>query len=74
MEFDVDQNRVGTRWTVVLRRDGVPVLSRAATTHAPSGSFEVRSVIAPGSPRTHVAAIARAAGSREVCTAVATLA
>jgi hypothetical protein len=73
VEFEVDQNRVGKRWSVVLTRNGVRVASRVATTRAPSGSFEVRRVIAPGSPRTRVVAVARAAGSGEACRAFATL-
>jgi hypothetical protein len=75
VEFEVDQNRVGKRWGVVLKRNGVRVLSRTATTRAPSGSFEVRALIAPGSPHTKVTAVARrAVKGGEVCRAVATLA
>ena len=74
VELEVDQNRVGRRWGVVLKRNGTAVLRRAATTTAPSGSLEVRAVIAPGSPRTTVAAVARAVVGGEVCRATATLA
>jgi hypothetical protein len=74
VEFEVDQNRVGTRWGVVLTRNGTRVLSRGAVTLAPSGSFEVRRVVAPGSPSTRVSAVARAVGSGEICRAVAVLA
>ena len=73
VEFEVDENRVGSRWGVTLKRNGKVVRSRAAVTRAPSGSFEVRAVIAPGSPRTRVAAVARRAATGEVCRAVATL-
>lgn len=74
VEFEVDQNRIGRRWGVVLKRNGAAVVRRAATTTAPSGSFEVRAVIAPGSPRTTVAAVARAVRGGEVCRATATMA
>ncbi len=73
VEFEVDQNRNGKRWGVVLTRNGTRVLSRSAVTRAPSGSFEVRDVVSPGSPRTRVTAVARAAGTGEVCRAVAVL-
>jgi hypothetical protein len=73
VEFEVDENRNGKRWGVSLKRNGTVVRSRSAVTRAPSGSFEVRAVIAPGSPRTKVAAVARRAATGEVCRATATL-
>jgi len=42
VEFEVDQNRNGVRWRVVLFRNGTRVASRAAVTRAPSGSFDTR--------------------------------
>jgi hypothetical protein len=72
-EFEVDENRVGKRWNVVMNRNGARVLSRKATTRAPSGSFEVRAVLSPGRPRTTVTAVARRAATGEVCRATATL-
>jgi hypothetical protein len=75
VEFEVDQNRVGKRWGVVIRRAGTRVVSRSATTTAPSGSFEVRALVARASSGgTRVTAVARAVGTGEVCTAAATLA
>ena len=41
-EFEVDQNRNGVTWNVVLRRNGNVVVRTTATTRAPSGSFELR--------------------------------
>jgi hypothetical protein len=73
LEVEVDENRVGSRWTVVANRNGRRVLSRTAVTRAPSGSFEVRRVIAPGSPRTRVTAVARRAATGEICRVTATL-
>lgn len=72
-EFEVDENRVGKTWSVVMNRNGSRVVSRRAVTRAPSGSFEVRAVLNPGSPRTTVTAVARRAATGEVCRARATL-
>lgn len=73
VEFEVDENRVGSRWNVAINRNGAPVVRRAAITRRPSGSFEVRRVVAPGSPRTVVSAVARRAATGEVCRARAVL-
>ena len=73
VEFEVDENRHGSRWGVALTRNGTRVVSRAAVTRAPSGSFEARAVIAAGSPRTTVTAVARRAATGEVCRATAGL-
>ncbi|WP_217915857.1 hypothetical protein [Miltoncostaea marina] len=73
VDFEVDQNRDGRRWGVVIRRNAARVLARAATTAAPSGSFEMRTVVAPGSPRTRVTAVARARRGGEVCRAAAVI-
>lgn len=73
VEIEVDENRVGSTWSVVANRNGTRFLNRTAVTRAPSGSFEVRRVVAPGSPRTRVAAVARRAATGEVCRITATL-
>ena len=41
-EFEVDQNRVGRRWHVKIRRNGVLAFDGIRVKLAPSGSFEVR--------------------------------
>ena len=46
VEFEVDQNRNGVRWAVVLHQNGAVVSRLTRTTRAPSGSFEAR-VLAP---------------------------
>jgi hypothetical protein len=66
VEFQVDQNRNGVPWKVTLRKNGHRVASFTATTRAPSGSFEIRRVIA-GKPGSTIAA--RATRSGETCTA-----
>ncbi|HEY5694421.1 MAG TPA: hypothetical protein VIR14_07930 [Gaiellaceae bacterium] len=70
VEFQVDQNRNAVPWKVTLRRNGHRVASFTATTRAPSGSFEIRRVIAdrPGADRIN----ARAVRSGESCTASGT--
>lgn len=42
VEFEVDQNRVGRTWAVVLRRAGSVIARLTRVTRAPSGSFEAR--------------------------------
>jgi hypothetical protein len=63
-EFEVDQNRVGRRWSVVLRRNGSVVFRGTRRTTAPSGSFEVRRIL---SGRGRIVATARALASGETC-------
>ena len=46
VEFEVDQNRNGVRWNIVLTRNGGRVAELARVTRAPSGSFEARRVLA----------------------------
>jgi hypothetical protein len=70
IEFQVDQNRNGVPWKVTLRRNGSLVASTTVKTHAPSGSFSLRRVIAGGTG-TVVATATRASGER--CTAHASI-
>lgn len=41
IEFEVDSNRVGQRWTYTLKHNGSAFASGARRTQAPSGSFSV---------------------------------
>ena len=70
VEFEVDQNRNGVRWNVVLKRNGSQVAQLARVTRAPSGSFSARKVVANSAGRDVVSATAKRAG--ETCTAKAT--
>ncbi|HEU4701380.1 MAG TPA: hypothetical protein VFS37_02780 [Conexibacter sp.] len=72
VEFEVDQNRNGVTWQVRVRRDGVLVVRRGATTHAPSGSFSVEKKIANPAGSDRIAARATSP-SGEVCTASLTI-
>jgi hypothetical protein len=67
VEFEVDQNRNGVPWKVRLIRNGTAVASLTARTHAPSGSFEIRRVVAGRLGATRIKAVATRAA--ETCTA-----
>jgi hypothetical protein len=69
VEFEVDQNRNGVRWNVVLRRNGKVVTRTSALTKAPSGSFTARKLVANGSGADLIKATATRPG--ESCTAKA---
>jgi hypothetical protein len=71
VEFEVDQNRNGVRWTVTLRRPTTLLVRTMRVTRGPSGSFELRRVVRnrAGSDRI-IARGTRASG--EVCRAAAT--
>jgi hypothetical protein len=72
VEFEVDQNVVGDTWRVTLRDNGVLVFRGRAVTQAPSGSFEVRKVIADMAGSDHIVARARNLRTDEVCRGSAT--
>jgi hypothetical protein len=66
IEFEVDQNRNGVRWNVVLRRNGLVVRRAVRITRAPSGSFELRALSGHGritATATRVGETCRAAAS-----------
>ncbi|MCC6832874.1 MAG: hypothetical protein IT200_16170 [Thermoleophilia bacterium] len=71
MEFEVDQNRNGVPWRVVITRNGARVFSGVRTTRAPSGSFSLRRVLADGAGREVIRARATSP-SGQVCRAAAT--
>jgi len=70
-EFEVDQNRVGKRWSVTLKRNGSTVFHSIRTTQAPSGSFEVRRLLAGGAG-SRIVATAKSLSSGETCRAAIT--
>lgn len=71
-EFEVDQNRNGVVWRVVLRHNGSVAAQTQATTRGPSGSFELRRVLAGGPGADSISARA-VSPSGEVCTAHASI-
>lgn len=68
VEFEVDQNRNGVRWTVVLTQNGRRIARLSRVTRGPSGSFEARVVAAnrPGADTFRATATRR---SGETCRA-----
>jgi outer membrane lipoprotein SlyB len=69
VEFEVDSNRNGQRWTYTLRRNGVLQASGARLTLAPSGSFTVARLITNAAGVDRIVAVARNARTGEVCSA-----
>ena len=71
VEFELDQNRNGVRWTVMLRRPTTVLVRTTRVTRGPSGSFELRRVVGNlVGPDRIVARATRASG--ELCRAAAT--
>ena len=64
VELEVDQNRNGVRWTVVLRRNGAIVRRATRVTRAPSGSFELRALAANRAGADRFTATATRRGER----------
>jgi hypothetical protein len=71
VEFEVDQNRNGVRWTVSLTRNGIRFARLVRTTRPPSGSFEARALARNGAGAEVIRGRA-VSPSGEVCTARAT--
>ena len=69
-EVEVDQNRNGVPWTVVLTRDGTRVARVTRLTRAPSGSFTLRRLVANPAGADVIRAVATRRGER--CTVRAT--
>lgn len=67
VEFEVDQNRNGERWRVVLRRDGNRFFRGIRTTRGRSGSFEVERNTRNGAGRDRIVGRAVNLRSGEVC-------
>ena len=68
VEFEVDQNRNGVRWNVILFQNGKVLRRAARVTKAPSGSFELR-VVAPNTSAKDTFRARATSPSSEVCTA-----
>jgi hypothetical protein len=71
-EFEVDQNRSGVTWKVVLRHNGDVAARAQGTTGGRSGSFEIRRVLASG-PGSDAISARAVSPSGEVCTAQASI-
>ena len=66
VEVEIDQNRNGVPWTVVLTRDGTRVARATRVTKAPSGSFSLRRLVANPAGVDVIRAVATRRG--ETCT------
>jgi hypothetical protein len=65
VEFEVDQNKNGVQWHVVIKRNGNRVREANRTTQAPSGSFSYEKRIANPAGEDKIVGIAtRANGER----------
>lgn len=67
-EFQVDQNRAGKRWRITISMNGSTVFRGIRTTQAPSGSFEVRRLLAGGAG-SRIVATAKSLNGGETCRA-----
>ena len=72
VEFEVDQNRNGQTWNVMMKRSGNVFWRGQRSTRPPSGSFEVRRVTSDGSGADKIVVRARNPRTGEVCRGVAT--
>jgi hypothetical protein len=73
VEFEVDQNKNGRKWRVVMRHNGMKFVDRIRRTRPPSGSFEIRRVVANKAGADTIRARARNRRSGELCRARATI-
>jgi hypothetical protein len=67
VEFEVDQNRTGHEWRVVMKHDGDVFFRGTRTTAGRSGSFEVREVTNNSNGTDNFVAKARNPQTDEVC-------
>lgn len=72
-ELEVDSNRAGQRWSVVLRDNGVRVVATRRTTQRPSGSFSLERHHADRAGADRVTAVAKDLRSGQRCVASLTL-
>jgi hypothetical protein len=73
IEVEVDMNKINKRWLVTITKAGKQVYRQFRRTAAPSGSFEVKKLVA-GPVGGQVVAKAVSSSTGEVCTVAATFA
>jgi hypothetical protein len=66
-EFEVDENRVGRKWNVVITDNGDRVFTGSRITKAPSGSFTVARRPTDRAGLDHIIATAKAVRTGETC-------
>ena len=69
VEFEVDSNKSGQRWTYKIRHDGNEVASGARTTAGRSGSFSVERRVQDAAGVHKISASAKNARTGETCKA-----
>ncbi len=69
LELEVDSNRVGQVWSVIIKDNGVRVFSGTRTTLAPSGSFSVNKRVANRAGTDRFVGVATNVRSGQTCTA-----
>jgi hypothetical protein len=69
VEWEIDSNRNGQRWSWTLRHDGVLKSSGIRTTLAPSGSFSVDRFMTNATGIHRISATAKNLRTGETCTA-----
>ena len=69
VEFQIDSNRNGQRWTYTIKRNGVLKASGARLTLAPSGSFTVARRISNAAGVDTIVAVAKNSRTGEICRA-----
>ena len=67
VELEVDENRIGRRWRVTLSRQAKVVFRGVRRTTGPSGSFELRRVVANGAGADRITGQARELRTGERC-------
>jgi hypothetical protein len=72
-EFEVDSNRVGQRWNVVIKDNGATAFSGVRVTTAPSGSFTVARRIPNRAGTDRIVATAKNVATGERCVARASI-
>jgi hypothetical protein len=70
VEAEIDSNRNGQTWRWVLSHNGSVAARGSSTTRAPSGSFEVRRVLADLAGTDTFAFTAQRPGTSQICRAV----
>ncbi len=73
VEFEVDQNLAGRRWSVVITRDGARVFRGVRVTRPPSGSFELNRRFRNPAGRDRIIATARNTAEGRVCRGALTI-
>jgi hypothetical protein len=71
VEFEVDQNKSGQRWSVKLKDNSDVVFKGRAKTKGPSGSFSIERKISDRSGGDSVKGVARNKSTDERCVAAA---